>query len=53
MLWFSPAIRSSRLVEQFDAKPAAELKAMFGKSLVPARFAELREKMLYAGLLPI
>ena len=36
-------------MEQFDTKPV-EIKAMFGNSLVPAQFAELREKMLYGGL---
>lgn len=41
--------RIKDLVEQFDAKPA-EIKAMFNNSLEPARVAELREKMLYAGL---
>jgi hypothetical protein len=42
MLGVSPAIRNSRLVEQFDAKPA-EIKAMFSNSLEPARVAEFRE----------
>ena len=46
---FHQAIRNSRLVEQFDAKPA-EIKAMLSNSLEPARVAELREKMLYADL---
>jgi type II secretory pathway predicted ATPase ExeA len=41
--------RLKDLVEQFDAKPA-ELKALFGNTLDPTRTAELREKMLRAGL---
>lgn len=41
--------RLKDLVEQFDAKPA-EIKALFSNSLEPTRAAELREKMLRAGL---
>jgi type II secretory pathway predicted ATPase ExeA len=41
--------RIKELVEQFDAKPA-EIKALFNNTLAPARAAELREKMLHAGL---
>ena len=37
------------LVEQFDAKPA-EIKAWFGNQLDPAWAAELRERILAAGL---
>ena len=37
------------LVEQFDAKPA-EIKALFGNQLDPSRVAELRDRMLAAGL---
>ena len=41
--------RLKDLTEQFDAKPA-EIKALFTNSLDPARTAELRDKMLRAGL---
>ena len=41
--------RLKDLVDQFDAKPA-ELKALFGNTLDPTRAAELRDKMLRAGL---
>ena len=37
------------MVEQFDAKPA-EIKALFSNQLEPARTAELRERILAAGL---
>ena len=37
------------LAEQFDAKPA-EIKALFSHGLDPVRTAELREKMMMAGL---
>lgn len=38
------------MVEQFDAKPA-EIRALFGNELEPARAVELRDRMLAAGLL--
>jgi type II secretory pathway predicted ATPase ExeA len=41
--------RLKDLVEQFEAKPA-EIKALFSNTLDPARAAELRDKMLRAGL---
>jgi len=41
--------RVKDLAEQFDAKPA-EIKALFSQTLDPVRTAELREKMLAAGL---
>lgn len=41
--------RIKDLVEQFDAKPA-EIKALFSNSLDSMRAAELRDKMLAAGL---
>jgi type II secretory pathway predicted ATPase ExeA len=41
--------RIKDLAEQFDAKPA-EIKALFAQTLDPIRSAELREKMLAAGL---
>jgi type II secretory pathway predicted ATPase ExeA len=41
--------RIKDLVEQFDARPA-EIKALFSNMLDPARAAELRDKMLAAGL---
>jgi type II secretory pathway predicted ATPase ExeA len=41
--------RLKDLVEQFDAK-STEIKALFTNSLDPARTAELRDKMLRAGL---
>lgn len=41
--------RLKDLVEQFDAKPA-EIKAFFGNTLDTTRAAELRDKMLRAGL---
>jgi len=41
--------RIKDLVEQFDTKPA-EIKALFSNSLDPMRAAELRDKMLAAGL---
>ena len=37
------------LVEQFDARPA-EIKALFSNQLDPTRTAELRDRMLRAGL---
>lgn len=37
------------LVEQFDAKPA-EIRALFSNQLDPARTAELRDRILAAGL---
>ena len=37
------------MIEQFDAKPA-EIRALFNNKLEPARTAELRERMLAAGL---
>lgn len=41
--------RLKDLVEQFDARPA-EIKALFINTLDPVRAAELRDKMLRAGL---
>jgi hypothetical protein len=41
--------RLKDLVEQFDAKPA-EIKGLFSNTLDPTRAAELRDKMLRAGL---
>jgi type II secretory pathway predicted ATPase ExeA len=41
--------RMRDLVAQFDAKPA-EIKALFGNRLDPTRAAELRDRMLQAGL---
>lgn len=41
--------RLKDLVEQFDARPA-EIKALFSSTLDPTRAAELRDKMLRAGL---
>lgn len=37
------------LVEQFDARPN-EVKALFSNTLDPARAAELRDRILAAGL---
>ncbi len=37
------------MVEQFDAKPA-EIRTLFSNQLEPARAAELRERILAAGL---
>jgi hypothetical protein len=37
------------MVEQFDAKPA-EVRALFSNRLEPAHAAELRNRMLAAGL---
>ncbi|NUA29499.1 phosphoribulokinase [Cupriavidus basilensis] len=37
------------MVEQFDAKPA-KIRALFNNKLEPARTAELRDRMLAAGL---
>jgi type II secretory pathway predicted ATPase ExeA len=41
--------RVKDLVEHFDAKPA-EIKALFSNQLDPTRTAELRDRMLRAGL---
>jgi hypothetical protein len=41
--------RVKDLVEQFDARPA-ELKALFNNQLDPTRTAELRDRMLAAGI---
>lgn len=41
--------RLKDLIEQFDAKHA-EIKALFSNTLEPTRTAELRDKMLRAGL---
>jgi N-acetyl-anhydromuramyl-L-alanine amidase AmpD len=41
--------RVKDLVEQFDAK-ASEVKALFNNQLDPSRTAELRDRMLRAGL---
>ncbi|NWC08389.1 phosphoribulokinase [Pseudomonas agarici] len=41
--------RTKDLVEQFDARPT-EIKALLSNMLDPARAAELRDKMLAAGL---
>ncbi len=41
--------RIKDLVEQFDARPT-EIKALFSNALDPAHAAELRDKMLAAGL---
>lgn len=41
--------RLKDLIEQFDAKPA-EIKALFSNTLESTRTAELRDKMLRAGL---
>ena len=41
--------RLKDLTEQFDAKPA-EIKALFSNTLESTRTAELRDKMLRAGL---
>ncbi len=41
--------RLKDMVEQFDAKPA-EIRALFTNQLEPARTAELRERILAAGL---
>ncbi len=41
--------RLKDMVEQFDAK-AAEIRAMFSNQLEPKRTAEIRERMLAAGL---
>jgi len=41
--------RLKDMVEQFDAKPA-EIKALFSNQLDPARAAELRDRILAAGL---
>jgi type II secretory pathway predicted ATPase ExeA len=41
--------RLKDMVEQFDAKPA-EIRALFNNKLEPARTAELRDRMLAAGL---
>lgn len=41
--------RLKDLIGQFDAKPA-EIKELFSNTLEPTRTAELRDKMLRAGL---
>lgn len=41
--------RLKDMVEQFDAKPA-EIRALFNNQLDPARTAELRDRILAAGL---
>lgn len=41
--------RLKDMIEQFDAK-AAEICAMFSNQLEPKRTAEIRERMLAAGL---
>ena len=41
--------RIKDLVEQFNARPT-EIKAWFSNQLDPTRTAELRERMLRAGL---
>lgn len=41
--------RLKDMVEQFDAKPT-EIRALFNNKLEPARTAELRDRMLAAGL---
>lgn len=41
--------RIKDLVEQFDARPT-EIKALFSNQLDPTRTAELRDRMLRAGL---
>ncbi len=41
--------RLKDMVEQFDAKPA-EIRALFNNQLDPTRTAELRDRMLAAGL---
>ena len=41
--------RLKDMVEQFDAKPA-EIRALFSNQLDPIRTAELRDRMLSAGL---
>jgi micrococcal nuclease len=41
--------RLKDMVEQFDAKPA-EIRALFSNRLDPARTAELRDRILAAGL---
>jgi type II secretory pathway predicted ATPase ExeA len=41
--------RLKDMVEQFDAKPA-EIRALFSNQLEPTRAAELRERILAAGL---
>ena len=41
--------RLKDMTEQFDAK-AAEIRAMFNNQLEPKRTAEIRDRMLAAGL---
>ena len=41
--------RLKDMVEQFDAKPA-EIRALFSNQLEPTRTAELRDRILAAGL---
>lgn len=41
--------RLKDMVEQLDAK-AAEIRALFNNKLEPARSAELRDRMLAAGM---
>jgi len=41
--------RLNDMVEQFDAKPA-EIRALFSHQLDPTRTAELRDRILVAGL---
>lgn len=41
--------RLKDMVEQFDAKPA-EIRTLFNNKLKPARTADLRDRMLAAGL---
>ncbi len=41
--------RLKDMVEQFDAKPA-EIRALFNHQLDPTRTAELRDRILAAGL---
>lgn len=44
-----PAFINPDMVEQFDAKPA-EIRALFSHQLNPTRTAELRDRILAAGL---
>ena len=41
--------RRKHMTEQFDTK-AAEIRAMFNNQLEPKRTAEIRDRMLAAGL---
>ena len=47
--WTRHGYRIKDLVAQFDARPT-DIKALFSNQLDPTRTAELRDRMLRAGL---